>query len=139
MFGRTYSTGREADLEDWLLRKPRRAALNPQWPWAVWYPLRRKPEFALLTREEQGKIFAEHAKIGSAFGQAGFASDIRLACHGLGANDNEFILGIVGPELYYLSALIQEMRKSQQTARYIHSMGPFFSGWVCWQSPVARS
>ena len=139
MFGRTYSTGREADLDDWLLRKPRRAALNPQFPWAVWYPLRRKPEFALLTREEQGKILAEHAKIGSAFGQAGFAADIRLACHGLGADDNEFILGIVGPELYYLSALIQEMRKSQQTARYIHSMGPFFSGRVCWQSPVARS
>ncbi len=29
MLGRTYSTGREADLENWLLMKPRRNALNP--------------------------------------------------------------------------------------------------------------
>lgn len=136
MLGRTYSSGREADLEDWLLRKPRRAALNPQWPWAVWYPLRRKPEFCLLPREEQGQILAEHAKTGIAFGQGGFATDIRLACHGLDANDNEFILGLVSSELYYLSALIQEMRKSQQTAKYIQSMGPFFVGRAAWQSPV---
>ena len=135
MLGRTYSSGREADLEDWLLRKPRRAALNPQWPWAVWYPLRRKPEFCLLSREEQGQILAEHAKTGIAFGQGGFATDIRLACYGLDANDNEFILGLVSPELYYLSALIQEMRKSRQTAQYIQSMGPFFVGRAAWQSP----
>ena len=56
MFGRTYALGRETDLEDWLLKKPRRKALNPQCPWAVWYPLRRKTEFALLSTEEQGKI-----------------------------------------------------------------------------------
>ena len=137
MLGRTYATGREADLEDWLLRKPRRAALNPQWPWAVWYPLRRKPEFAALPREEQGKILAEHAKVGVAFGQAGFAADIRLACHGLDANDNEFILGLIGPELSYLSILVREMRKTQQTARYIQSMGPFFVGRAVWQSLFA--
>ena len=137
MLGRTYGNGREADLEDWLLRKPRRSALNPQWPWAVWYPLRRKPEFALLSRDEQGKILAEHAKIGMAFGQAGFAADIRLACHGLDVNDNEFVLGLIGPELAPLSILVQEMRKTQQTAHYIQSMGPFFVGRVQWQSPLA--
>ncbi len=136
MLGRTYASGREADLEDWLLRKPRRAALDPQWPWAVWYPLRRKSEFALLSREEQGTILAEHAKIGIAFGQAGYATDIRLACHGLDANDNEFVIGLVGPELHYLSVLVQQMRVSQQTARYIQSLGPFFVGKVSWQSPL---
>lgn len=134
MIGRTYASGREADLEDWLLRKPRRVALNPRWPWAMWYPLRRTPEFALLTREEQGKILAEHAKIGIAFGQAGHAADIRLACYGLDRDDNEFVIGLVGPSLQPLSALVQEMRKSQQTARYIQSMGPFFVGRTCWQS-----
>jgi hypothetical protein len=41
MFGRTYSSGYEADLEDWLLGRPRRTALAPEWPWAIWYPLRR--------------------------------------------------------------------------------------------------
>jgi chlorite dismutase len=100
----------------------------------VWYPLRRKPEFALLSREEQGKILAEHAKIGMAFGQAGFAADIRLACYGLDPSDNEFVLGLIGPQLHPLSLLVQEMRKSQQTAKYIDSMGPFFVGRRLWKS-----
>jgi len=137
MLGRTYSTGREPDLEDWLLHKPRRNALNTKWPWAVWYPLRRKPEFALLSREEQGKILAEHGTIGRSYGQAGVAADIRLACHGLDRNDNEFVLGLVGPELFPLSRLVQEMRKTQQTARYMQAMGPFFVGRTLWQSPLA--
>lgn len=138
MLGRTYASGREQQLEDWLLRKPRRTVLNPQWPWAVWYPLRRKSEFALLAAEEQSRILGEHARIGMAFGQAGYASDVRLACYGLDASDNEFVLGLIGPELYYLSALVQEMRKSQQTARYIQSLGPFFIGRAHWQSPQSE-
>ena len=136
MTGRTYSSGREADLEDWLLRKPKRNALNPQLPWALWYPLRRKSEFELLPKEEQGKMLYEHAKIGMSYGQAGLAHDIRLACHGLDQNDNEFLLGLVSPELYPLSRLVQDMRKTQQTAKYIENLGPFFVGKVLWQSPV---
>ncbi len=54
MFGRTYASGFEADLEDWLLRRPRRTALNPAWPWGIWYPLRRTGAFARLTPQEQG-------------------------------------------------------------------------------------
>ena len=35
MIGRTYASGFEADLDAWLLRRPRRTALNPAWPcWA---------------------------------------------------------------------------------------------------------
>ncbi len=136
MLGRTYSTGREQDLEDWLLKKPKRNALNQKWPWAVWYPLRRKSEFELLTKPEQGKILGEHAMIGMTYGKAGFASDIRLACYGLDKNDNEFVLGLLGPELYPLSRLVQDMRKTQQTAKYIESLGPFFVGKVYWQSPL---
>ena len=136
MFGRTYATGREQDVEDWLLAKPRRAALNPAWPWAVWYPLRRKAEFALLSKEEQGTILAEHAKLGIAYGQSGYATDIRLSCYGLDTNDNEFVLGLIGPALQPLSSLIQDMRRTQQTARFIQSMGPFFIGRACWQSPL---
>lgn len=136
MTGRTYSTGREKDLLDWMLRKPRRNALNPAWPWAIWYPLRRKPEFAKLTREEQGKLMAEHAAIGHQFAEAGFAFDIRLNTFGLDKNDNEFIIGLVGPELYPLSRVVQDMRKTEQTARYIQSLGPFFIGRVLWQSPM---
>ena len=136
MFGRSYSNGREADLEDWLLRKPRRNALNPQWPWAVWYPLRRKPEFELLPKSEQDAILWEHAMIGRNYGQSGYAADIRLACYGLDERDNEFVLGLVGPELHPLSRLVQDMRKTQQTAKYMQSLGPFFVGRVLWQSPL---
>ena len=139
MIGRTYAIGREADLEDWLLVKPKRNALNPKLPWAVWYPLRRKAEFELLSKPEQGKILGEHALMGMAYGRAGYASDIRLACHGLDRNDNEFVIGLVGSELYPLSRLIQDMRKSQQTAKYIQSLGPFFVGKVFWQSPLKQS
>jgi hypothetical protein len=134
MLGRTYSLGREADLEDWLLRKPRRNVFNPDWPWAIWYPLRRKPEFELLSKEEQGKILFEHARIGMSYGQGDFAHDIRLACHGLDQNDNEFVLGLVSPELHPLSRLVQDMRKTQQTAKYIQSLGPFFVGKALYQS-----
>ena len=135
MMGRTYGLGREPDLEDWLLKKPRRNVFNPANSWAIWYPLRRKPEFELLTKEEQSKILFEHARIGMAYGQAGFAHDIRLACHGLDKNDNEFVLGIVSPNLYPLSRLVQNMRKTQQTSRYMQSLGPFFVGKIFWQSP----
>jgi chlorite dismutase len=72
----------------------------------------------------------EHATIGMAWGQADLAHDIRLACHGLDPHDNEFLLGLVGKELYPLSRLVQDMRKTQQTSRYIQQMGPFFVGRV---------
>lgn len=128
MFGRTYSTGFEPELEDWLLQRPRRQVRNPSWPWAIWYPLRRKPEFALLSPQEQGGILREHGMMGRAYGDAGVAADVRLACHGLDARDNDFVIGLIGPQLHPLSHLVQEMRKSQQTAKYLQSLGPFFVG-----------
>ena len=139
LFGKTYSSGREANLEDWLLAKPRRAVLDPARPWAVWYPLRRKSEFALLSREEQGKILFEHAKLGMAYGESGYATDVRLSCYGLDTHDNEFVLGLIGAELHPLSALVQDMRKTQQTAKFIQSMGPFFVGRASWQSQAPSS
>lgn len=136
MVGRTYATGHEPDLEDWLLAKPRRNARNPNWPWAVWYPLRRKPAFARLPGEEQGKILMEHARLGRAYARDGYAYDIRLACYGLDVHDSDFVIGLVGPDLTPLSRVVQEMRKTRQTAVYIASLGPFFVGKAVWQSPV---
>lgn len=135
MLGRTYALGYEPDLEDWLLKRSLRIALNPETPWAIWYPLRRRPEFELLSKEEQRPILMEHGTIGRQYGEAGFASDIRLACHGIDTHDNEFVLGLIGKELYPLSRLVQDMRKTRQTAKYIQSLGPFFVGRVLWQSP----
>jgi len=133
-FGRTYALGYEPNLEDWLLKKPRRTVLDPAWPWALWYPLRRTGSFALLPRQEQSQIIKEHSTIGFNFGEAGLAKDIRLACAGLDKDDNDFVIGLVGRELHPLSALVQEMRRTKQTSTFIQSMGPFFVGKAVWQS-----
>lgn len=130
MVGRTYSSGREPDLEEWLLERPRQNALNPDFPWAIWYPLRRKAEFYRLDRREQGQILGEHARFGRGYAISGYARDIRLACFGLDRHDNEFVIGLVGPDLHPLSRLIHDMRQTEQTARYIDSLGPFFVGKV---------
>ena len=130
MIGRTYASGREPNLEAWLLNKPLQNALNPEFPWAIWYPLRRNPEFYRLEHRERGRILGEHAMLGRSYAAGGYASDIRLACFGLDTNDNEFVIGLVGPELHPLSRLIQDMRQTEQTTKYIESLGPFFIGKV---------
>jgi hypothetical protein len=136
MFGRTYSSGFEADLDEWLLRRPRRTALNPAWPWAIWYPLRRTGAFSRLPAAEQGAIVKEHAVLGHAYGDADLAHDIRLACHGVDTHDNDFVIGLVGRDLHPLSHLVQTMRRTVQTSQYIERLGPFFVGHVIWQSPL---
>ncbi len=136
MFGRTYSFGYEDDLEQTLITGPRRKILDELLKWVIWYPLRRAKEFETLSHEEQRSILGEHGKIGFKFGKAGFATDIRLACHGLDKNDNDFVIGVLGKELYPLSAVIQTMRKTKQTALYLESLGPFFIGKKIWQSEL---
>jgi len=128
MFGRTYSLGYEPDLREVLTERPRRTVLNPDWPWAIWYPLRRSGGFAQLPSEQQRTILAEHGQIGMAFGAADYVHDVRLACHGLDRDDNDFVIGLIGKELFPLSALVQAMRRTQQTALYLDRLGPFFVG-----------
>jgi chlorite dismutase len=134
MLGRSYSVGYEPDLEDVLLKRPLRRLLDPANRWAVWYPLQRSKNFQRLPAEQQQSILAEHGTLAKRFGQAGLANDIRLACHGLDRYDNDFIVGLVGPTLHPLSAVVQEMRKTEQTAQYLDNLGPFFVGRVAWQS-----
>jgi chlorite dismutase len=136
MLGRTYASGYETDLDDWLLRRPRRTALNPVWPWAVWYPLRRTGSFARLTPQEQGTIIREHSVIGRAYGEADLVHDIRLACHGLDVRDNDFVIGLVGKDLHPLSHIVQRMRTTVQTSQYLQTLGPFFIGHAVWQAPL---
>ncbi len=130
MLGRTYSQGYEQDLEQWLLRRPVQTVTHEQWPWAVWYPLRRTGAFAALDPREQSKILKEHAIIGRAYGSKDLAHDVRLACHGLDESDNEFVIGLVGEDLHRLSHVVQTMRGTKQTSEYIAKMGPFFVGRV---------
>jgi chlorite dismutase len=68
MLGRTYASGFEPDLEDWLLARPRRTVLDPACPWGIWYPLRRSGAFARLSPQEQGAILKEHGTQGRAYG-----------------------------------------------------------------------
>jgi chlorite dismutase len=135
MLGRTYAIGYEPDLLEVLLHRPRRTVLNPEWRWSVWYPLRRSGKFAQLPDQEQRVILAEHGAIGMSFGSADLAHDIRLACHGLDKRDNDFVVGLIGKELFPLSAIVQAMRKTQQTSMFLERLGPFFIGRVVWQSP----
>ncbi len=136
MLGRTYSLGYEPDLERTLLIGPRNKVLDPEWPWAIWYPLRREKSFGTLSEDEQRVVLGEHGKLGFKFGHAGLGKDIRLASHGLDKNDNDFVIGVLGKELYPLSALIQAMRKTKQTSQYLESLGPFFVGKALWQSKL---
>lgn len=130
MLGRTYAVGYEPDLEFSLLRRAPEGVLNEKYPWHVWYPLRRTGAFALLPPEEQASIMREHAQIGLAYGQQDLAHDVRLACHGLDAADNDFVIGLLSHSLHPLSHLVQTMRRTKQTSQYIEHMGPFFVGHV---------
>ncbi len=136
LFARSYSIGYESDLERTLVDRPRERALSPQWPWAVWYPLRRTGEFAKLSRRDKMKILGEHGTIGRAWGDAGHAHDIRLACFGMDPNDNDFTVALVGAELRSLSKIVEVMRGTVQTSTYIERLGPFFVGRALYQSPL---
>jgi chlorite dismutase len=100
----------------------------------VWYPLRRSGKFAQLPDQEQRVILSEHGAIGMSFGAGDYAHDIRLACHGLDKSDNDFVIGLIGKDLYPLSAIVQSMRKTQQTSLYLERLGPFFVGRALWQA-----
>lgn len=133
MLGRTYAIGYEQDLERTLIGRPKERVTDPALPWAIWYPLRRAGSFEQLSAEEQRVILMEHGGIGRAFGEAGHGYDIRLACHGLDKADNDFVVGLLGPELYALSLIVQRMRKTKQTSLHLERLGPFFVGRVVWQ------
>ena len=128
MFGRTYSLGYESNLDETLIDGPKRKILDPGWPWAVWYPLRRTGKFATLSTDKQRSILGEHGKLGFKYGEAGLVKDIRLACHGVDKRDNDFVIGLIGKNLHPLSSVVQAMRKTKQTSQYIEEMGPFFAG-----------
>ena len=134
MLGRTYALGYEQDLAETLVERPRARVLDASLRWAIWYPLRRAGSFEQLSRQEQNTILMEHGGVGMAFGRAGLGYDIRLACHGLDRDDNDFVVGLLGPELHPLSIIVQRMRKTKQTSLHLERLGPFFVGRVAWQA-----
>lgn len=133
MFGRTYAIGYEADLEHVLIHRPLTRLSDPAQPWAIWYPLRRKGAFEQLSADDQRAIMSEHGRLGAQFSSAGHGQDIRLASHGLDRDDNDFVIGLIGPQLYPLSAMVQAMRKTRQTSEFLDELGPFLVGKALWQ------
>lgn len=139
MFGRTYALGYEPDLVDTLIHRPIRRVLDRTLAWGVWYPLRRAGSFEQLAPKEQTTILMEHGGVGRAYGKAGYVHDVRLACHGLDKHDNDFVIGLLGPELHPLSSVVQRMRRTRQTSLHLERLGPFFVGRVAWQSAPPAS
>jgi len=134
MLGRTYAIGYEQDLDETLITRPRSRVTDPELPWAIWYPLRRAGSFEQLTTQEKNVILAEHGGVGRAFGRAHLGYDVRLVCHGLDKHDNDFVIGLIGPELTPLSMIVQRMRKTKQTSLHLERLGPFFVGKAVWQA-----
>lgn len=136
MFGRTYGSGHEENLEHWLMDRPVERALDPRNTWAVWYPLRRSGAFAMLPAAEQAAMLKEHGAIGRSFGEAGLVDDIRLASSGLDPEDNDFVIGLLGADLNPLSKVVGAMRGTRQTAEFLTKLGPFFVGRKAYQHPA---
>ena len=109
----------------------------PSFPGPSGIPLRRSGAFEELRKRSSAPCSPSTAASGQSFGKAGVAHDIRLACHGLSRDDNDFVIGLLGAELYPLSAVVQRMRKTRQTSRYLARLGPFFVGRALWQAPPA--
>lgn len=139
MLGRSYSIGYEPDLEFTLITRPQKNMLDPRNQWAVWYPLQRAKNFYVLPEDKQKSILGEHGTLAKRYGAGGHATDVRLACHGLDRDDNDFVVGLLGPKLHPLSAVVQEMRRTEQTSQYLDRLGPFFIGKAIWQSPLPDS
>lgn len=137
MMGRSYSIGYEGDLDHVLVNRPIQRLTNPEWPWAVWYPLRRAGAFEKLPAAEQKAILGEHGQLGALFSAGDLGYDIRLDCRGLDKNDNDFVIGLIGKELFPLSAMVQAMRKTRQTSEFLERLGPFFIGKAIWQQVAA--
>ncbi|EEQ98205.1 hypothetical protein Pmar_PMAR002023 [Perkinsus marinus ATCC 50983] len=127
MLGKTYSSGHEADLEDYLLQKVIRNVTMKDTEYAIWYPMRREGKFSMEKPGDQCQMLLQHAAIGKAYSKVG-AWDVRLNCYGLDAADNEFVIGLVHKELNPLSKLVEDMRKTEHTALFMKSLGPFFVG-----------
>lgn len=136
MAGRTYAVGYESNLDEVLVDRPSSRILDPQLPWAIWYPVRREKAFEALEEDRKHEVMMNHGHIGMKFGKANLGHDIRLACHGLDVNDNDFVIGVLAPELANASLVIQAMRKSLQTMHHLDGLGPFFTGKILFQTSL---
>ncbi len=89
-----------------------------------------------MPADHQRRILAEHGTLAKRYGAGGHAADVRLACHGLDKNDNDFIIGLLGPKLHPLSADRAGDAQDGADLAISRQLGPFFVGKAVWQSPL---
>ena len=135
MLGRTYSIGYEPDLAERSCSTARGAPFSTGLDvGGLVSTAAERPFRAAANTKSSASSWRSTARSACRSAPADLAHDIRLACHGLDKNDNDFVVGLIGKELFPLSAVVQTMRKTQQTALYLERLGPFFVGRAVWQS-----
>ena len=135
MLGRTSGPGGDEGLENWLIERPRNTILREDLTWAAWFPLRRTGEFNLMAEKDRGAIIKEQQDLVKNYGAADLVHHVRLACHGMDAEDNDTVVGLAASSLHPISHLVQAMRGTKGASSYTLKMGPFFVGRKIWQNP----
>jgi len=112
--------------------------LNGSQSWAVWYPVRNKPEWGSLDAGSQQSVHDEHIEAAKSFIAEGRVSYARLACHGLDPEDNDYISYMAAADLGDISSLAEAIRGTAQVSTHTDKMGPVFVGRKIWQNPEAE-
>jgi len=73
--------------------------------------------------------------LGRGYGDATSRTNVRLACHGLDVNDNDFVIGLAAASCTPLSHLVQAMRRPSRP-RVLATLAAFFVGHALWQAPL---
>ena len=76
----------------------------------------------------------EHGGIGRAYGEADYAHDVRLACHGLGTEDNDFHCRFDGQRVVSALAACATDAQNKTDIRIFGKIGTVFY----WESDLAR-
>lgn len=101
---------------------------NPEWPWAIWYPMRGTANLAELDEKLEGPVFDRMVDT-AGLDPADFGR-VLLKSHGLDGAGNEFVQGLFGRHLHELSAVVEATRRTPLHSEYVAASGPFFVGRV---------
>lgn len=108
---------------------------NAEWPWAIWYPMRGTASLSDLDEKLQGPVFDRIVDT-AGVDPAGFGRAL-LKSHGLDQHANEFVQGLLGPDLHQLSTVVEATRRSPLHSEYVAASGPFFVGRAIREGEIA--
>ena len=133
MLGRTYSIGYEQDLEETLFKRPLSKMLDAE------EHLGRSGIRSSAPRSSTRCRRSISARSSRSMARSRTATRAMRTTSASRATASTRTIttsssGLVGAQLHPLSAIVQEMRKTEQTSQYLDSLGPFFVGRAIWQS-----